>query len=111
MTEDRTPWWYSGDEPERPASDDSAEAGPPSPALDWMGLLAGAARMVDWATSTVLTPHAEHVDPAANPQCLVCRAMLVVGDRSVSPPPLSEPAVTPQVRWIPVVDDPADAGS
>ena len=129
---DRTPWWYSGDgskepvEPHEPvepndakepvepyqdaqpggASSDGPEPGDSAP-VDWMGLLAGAARMVDWATSAVLTPHAEHADPAEHPQCVVCRAILLVGDRgaAVAEEP-RDAAPAPRIRWIPVVDEP-----
>ncbi len=93
----RVPWWYSGDEvpaAEVPgpadegayageAGDDAAPAAGSSgwvPGLDWLGLLSGAQRIVDWAADAVLAPHAEHDDPRAHPQCLVCRASLVLGD-------------------------------
>jgi hypothetical protein len=95
----RAPWWYSGDdEPEVAAGidasapdevlDDSVQAEdesgePPSagvPAMDWTALIAGAAKMVDWATERVMAPHAEHVDPAAHPECMVCRTVTLIGD-------------------------------
>jgi len=37
-------------------------------------LVTGAQAVVEWARRTVLDPHAGHADPAAHPQCLVCRA-------------------------------------
>jgi hypothetical protein len=133
----RSPWWYSGEEEEGPPTEPGSreEAEPdddtsPASALDWGALLTGAARMVDWATSAVMAPHAEHVDPADHPQCVVCRTITLVGDPtgllprpaptadsasdapeslwSAAPRP-AEPAVG--IVWIPIVeqslDDPA----
>ena len=102
------PWWYSGDEPD-------ASAGGPSvggTSLDWQGLLTGAARMVDWAASTVVEPHADHLDPAEHPECLVCRTLALVQDRTgmtaptpQSPVPSPAPNPAPPIRWIPIEDD------
>lgn len=112
------PWWYSGDEPEDsgPAGDaggaredtaDEAAGG----TLDWQGLLTGAARMVDWAASAVVEPHGEHRDPAEHPDCLVCRTLVLVQDRTglTAPTPQSPVATEPPapaepVRWIPIDD-------
>ena len=91
----RAPWWYSGDddeqapEPVEPAAEqstadggqaDEGTADEGAPSMDWMALVAGAARMVDWATERVMAPHAEHVDPADHPDCMVCRTVTLVGD-------------------------------
>ena len=104
----RTPWWYSGDEPE-PRPDEQPEPSPePSgtdeqPAsLDWGALVAGAARMVDWATSTVMAPHAEHGDPEQHPDCVVCRTLVLVGEPV--PPPAPGPAPAEPITWIPFRD-------
>ena len=90
MTDRSTPWWYSGDDnPEEPSAPDadpqpapeSESHGSSLPGLgDLTGLLSGAARMVDWATTAVMAPHAEHTDPADHPQCIVCRTVTLVGD-------------------------------
>ena len=48
--------------------------------MDWTALVAGAARMVDWATERVMAPHAEHDDPAEHPDCMVCRTVTLIGD-------------------------------
>jgi hypothetical protein len=129
----RKPWWFSGDEPEPEpeeefdGQDAAAEPEPgasPGGAVDWGLLLAGASRMVDWATSAVMAPHAEHEDPAAHPQCVVCRTLVLVQDPAgfgsarpaggklaedvdleVPSSPTAEPIV-----WIPVVEDPAQPG-
>jgi hypothetical protein len=104
----RTPWWYSGDEPE-PRSDGQPEPSPePSGAdeqpasLDWTALLTGAARMVDWATSAVMAPHAEHDDPEQYPDCVVCRTLVLVGEPAPPPSPGPEPAEP--ITWIPFRD-------
>lgn len=101
MTGERTPWWYSGGE--EPASE-------PQGSVDWTGLLAGAARMVDWATSSVLAPHADHTDPREHPDCVVCRTIALVGDpgglgaNGPAPSPPGERHAAEPIRWIPVVD-------
>lgn len=118
MTDARTPWWYSGGEEgesQDAAPDEATErAERESPTTDWMGLLAGAVRMVDWATSTVMAPHSEHEDPAEHPECLVCRTITLVGDpvgltttvaRSGATPPA---APAPEVRWLPFEPGPPD---
>jgi hypothetical protein len=131
------PWWYSGEDDvvpvdaertatRRPADDPS----PPQPegdradsGMDWSMLMMGAAKMVDWATERVMAPHAEHEDPAAHPQCVVCRTIVLVGD----PEGLGMPAGRAStrgdaggddvefdvaheepvaIRWIPVHDGP-----
>jgi hypothetical protein len=118
---DRTPWWYSGEDEPEPRPDeplvDAPEAEDSGTSMDWGALLSGAARMVDWATSSVMAPHAEHRDPADHPQCVVCRTILLVGDptsllarvpsdladpESLVDPDEAPPA--PQIRWIPIVD-------
>jgi hypothetical protein len=94
----RAPWWYSGDDDEplpdsvdaaadphdESGADDEAgaddEEGAASSTMDWTALVAGAARMVDWATERVIAPHAEHADPAEHPDCMVCRTVVLIGD-------------------------------
>lgn len=139
----RAPWWFSGDdeqpEPEtapEPALESALESalepeveaapeaeGAASPSMDWTALVAGAAKMVDWATEKVMAPHAEHTDPAEHPDCVVCRTVTLIGDPvglmggGQSPEPQQEPdswdraandqapAATAQaIRWIPVVE-------
>ncbi|MCF8528101.1 MAG: hypothetical protein WAO50_12820 [Candidatus Nanopelagicales bacterium] len=114
-----TPWWFSGNElPEGESSSESSSEATSestsessSASIDWMGLLAGATRMVDWAASAVVEPHGEHADPAAHPDCLVCRTLVLVQDRSgmQAPRPDSPAAADPSrpaepIRWIPVRD-------
>lgn len=112
---DRTPWWYSGgeDRPGEPAEpidpvDPAGEATADGPAdgepagMDWTALLAGAARMVDWATSAVMAPHAEHDDPEQYPDCVVCRTLVLVGEPAPPPSPAPEPAEP--ITWIPFRD-------
>lgn len=118
MTDERpVPWWYSGDEPDAHGAtgangangaDDSQEAGAGA-ALDWLGLLSGAVRMVDWAAGAVLEPHAGHQDPAEHPDCLVCRTVGLVSDRTglLRPSPQTgdaEAVPAEPIRWITVHD-------
>ena len=86
----------------------------PGATVDWGALLAGASRMVDWATSTVMAPHAQHEDPAQYPQCVVCRTIVLVGDSSGivpgSPPagqeaPAESQAGVEPITWIPIVEE------
>ena len=103
MPDDVTPWWYSGpvddgaggagersvgpqgsptdnssgSKGESPGSDDE-----PLGSIDWMGMIAGASRMVDWARGAVLDPHGGHDVPADHPDCLICRTLTVVGEQS-----------------------------
>jgi hypothetical protein len=133
----RTPWWYSGDESPgesgepgdpgetressdpgetRESSDpgEAAEAGASGASgagLDWMSLLSGATRMVDWAAAAVVEPHGEHGDPADHPDCLVCRTLALVQDRTGmtgprpdQPVPADQPIPAEPIRWIPVLD-------
>ena len=137
----RRPWWYSGDAegeqgqvpadlpPSDSVSDDASDAwsdgngeeqaedASSSTGMDWSILMAGAQRMVDWATEKVMAPHAEHDDPAEHPQCMVCRTILLVGDPSGLGPPSSDPmgatasdathgeeSAPEPVRWIPIRD-------
>jgi hypothetical protein len=84
---DQAPWWYSGDDEPgttEPADEPAGEPGQAQPGLDWTVLAAGAQRLVDWATERVVAPHAEHDDPREHPQCVVCRAMVVIGDRGAA---------------------------
>jgi hypothetical protein len=119
---DRAPWWYSGDDesPETGAADEpSADASPSdsSPGgagTDWLALLSGAQRVVDWATERVMAPHAAHGDPHDFPQCVICRTLLLLGE--TAPRAGAEAAQdgfdTTEVRgsavieWIPVRDRP-----
>lgn len=111
------PWWYSGpnggSDPDPDGAADGDAADDASGAVDWMGMLAGAARMVDWARGAVLDPHAEHVDPAEHPDCMICRTIVVVGDQVGMPsrreaPPTSGVPESPQdaepIRWIALRD-------
>ena len=66
--------------PDEDVAPDGTEA-PASSAVDWLGMLSGAQRVMDWATERVMAPHAEHVDPNDHPQCVICRTMVVIGDR------------------------------
>jgi hypothetical protein len=91
-TDRRAPWWFSGDDEQEPdpvatpepapepALDSADEADGTSSSMDWTALVAGAARMVDWATERVMAPHAEHTDPAEHPDCMVCRTVTLIGD-------------------------------
>lgn len=128
-----TPWWYSGDEEPTnaptarpdPGDEDAgaqptasdAEADPaddhpgegPARGTDWLGLLAGAQRLVDWATDAVLTPHAEHADPREYPGCLLCRASTFLGEASsrldeAAVPTDATPVVPETIRWLPIRD-------
>ncbi len=137
----RAPWWYSGDDDEPVVAaaepdtrDDSGfdgegelseEPEDTSSTMDWTALVAGAARMVDWATERVMAPHAEHTDPAEHPECMVCRTVTLIGDpvglmgggdsppadadpigaeaESLTPVPEATPGAPP-IRWIPIVE-------
>lgn len=117
----RAPWWYSGAEQsgensgsaEPGAQGDPGEGadGTSGTGLDWMGLLSGATRMVDWAAATVVEPHGEHGNPADHPDCLVCRTLALVQDRTGmtvprpdQPVPAEPPHPAEPIRWIPVLD-------
>ena len=88
---------------------DEPEAEEGTPSMDWMALVAGAARMVDWATERVMAPHAEHVDPAEHPDCMVCRTVTLVGDPIGLMAPGQRPAQDPARR--PLTRTPTRAGS
>lgn len=106
MSDPRAPWWYSGSE--ESGSEESGSDAPVAGPMDWTALAAGAQRLVDWATERVMAPHAEHVDPAAHPQCVVCRTLLVIGDRSgtSSGEPTAETRPTADdIAWIPIVGE------
>ncbi len=114
----RAPWWYSGDEEPQPREEPTERAPEPEPdagqggGLDWSTLLAGAQRMVDWATERVMAPHAEHDDPAAYPDCLVCRTLVLVSDSGSGPAPsAAPPAAAAPITWIPVREDPSGTAS
>lgn len=144
----RAPWWYSGDgeQPEPSTgpdvqgatdsdvpSDDvemdpdesGATADGASSSMDWTALVAGAAKMVDWATERVMAPHAEHTDPAEHPDCMVCRTVTLIGDPvglmasgqrrpadeegagdDLDAPPTQAAGTTgaQPIRWIPIVE-------
>jgi len=111
MSAPRIPWWYSGDGDEQPPTPDDT---PPKqgdgfglPGVDWTALASGAQRLVDWATERVMAPHAEHTDPSEHPQCVVCRTMLLLGDRPTSSPgePEEPPAPTGDIAWIPILGE------
>lgn len=129
MSDERpTPWWYSGgEERSTPGGDEEpADAGDGDSSRglgDWTALLSGAARVVDWATSTVMAPHADHTDPHEHPQCVVCRTITLVGDPgglmgsggsgggSAADAPATgtatdAPLPAPAIQWIPIADDP-----
>lgn len=100
MTEERLPWWYSGSADA--VDDDSAAASEEAPSgLDWGALIGGAQRMIDWATERVMAPHADHVDPADHPDCVVCRTILLVGERR-DDRPKPERHDAPTITWIPI---------
>ena len=131
----RAPWWYSGDDdetvPVEPVSPDAAPESDATPdpddsssAMDWTALVAGAARMVDWATERVMVPHAEHTDPSLHPDCMVCRTVTLIGDpvglmaggsrpsadaeagddtEAAASGPVASSGPQP-IRWIPIIE-------
>lgn len=112
MTTQGAPWWYSGGEPVDPDEQDEQKAGAGSgiPGPDWTALASGAQRLVDWATERVVAPHAEHDDPRAHPQCVVCRTILLFGERAM--PPSNGEQARPDfvddaadIAWIPIVGE------
>ena len=131
MSDERpVPWWYSGDESgsDESGSAEASGAGTSSAETsgaetssaetgrgpDRLGLLSGAARMVDWAAAAVSEPHGDHRDPAAPPEGLVCRTVVLVQDRTglMAPSPDAPAAAQPAppavpVRWLEIRD--ADA--
>lgn len=129
MTSGR-PWWYSGDEATEALGDPApreevafstpqAEAGDPPPAaadgrLDVAALAQGAQRLIEWATERVVAPHAEHDDPANHPDCLMCRAALLMGPGGQSgqtPTASARPDPVAPIVWLPVIDErPAASG-
>ncbi len=109
MSEPGTPWWYSGTGSED--SDDGQSEkkadGPSLPNLDWTALASGAQRLVDWATEKVMAPHAEHSDPREHPQCVVCRTMLLIGERpsAATDDDASAAPPSPRIEWIPIIGE------
>ena len=115
----RRPWWYSGDDAPDDLGGESEQQGTGSDTSgasglgDWTALLSGAVRMVDWATSAVMAPHAEHDDPSEHPTCVVCRTITLVGDPTGLVPgagsapsaPPAEPRTAPAITWIPIRDE------
>ena len=134
------PWWYSGDDDvpgddvpgDEVSSDEVSGDGAPgdgapgdgapgetppeaagtSSGLDWLSLLSSAQRMVDWAAEKVMTPHADHDDPAQYPDCVVCRTLVLIGPSSPGTGPVPDPEPPHQVdpiEWIPIRDAGTDA--
>ena len=128
--EGRRPWWYSGgpegdgaetagseaeriDEPGAGHDDENSTNadGESAAGMDWTLLVAGAQRMVDWATERVMAPHAEHGDPAEHPQCVVCRTIVLVGDAGGMGVPGPDDDVAESnggpapIVWIPIRED------
>lgn len=119
----RQPWWYSGeeataalDDPVPPASaaadsapdpDGPVDDGGPEPRVDVSALAQGAQRLIEWATERVVAPHAEHGEPAEHPDCLMCRAALLLGP--AGPGSAGAPQSVPRtaaeaVLWLDIVD-------
>ena len=100
--------------PDEDVAPDGTEA-PASSAVDWLGMLSGAPRGMDWATERVMAPHAEHVDPNDHPQCVICRTMVVIGDRltfdegpeEAAADDSTTPAAPPMPAAEPLVAEPA----
>lgn len=122
----RQPWWYSGDEatagePAQPVepesraapeaasgSEGASDEGPAEPRLDMSALAQGAQRLIEWATERVVVPHAEHADPAAHPDCLMCRAALLMGPTGPGPSRAGESGhrtAAEPITWLTVVDE------
>jgi hypothetical protein len=120
---EHTPWWYSGGDDDPPVETPSAPepsgvgdepADPAGGGTDWLGLLTGAQRMVDWATERVMAPHAEHADPRDHPQCVICRTLVLLGetapqagaDPSSGQTGAAQIAAYGVIEWIPVREVP-----
>jgi hypothetical protein len=109
----QSPWWYSGDDQDGAGQSQGGEAADHGmhglPTMDWLAMLGGAQRVVDWAADKVMAPHAGHENPADHPDCLVCKSMLLVGERFLGPfggerrqmPPRHQPT---EITWIPIRD-------
>ena len=119
MADEPRPWWYSGEDSGDQGVGGEGEPGQPelgepgdddAVPIDWTAMLSGAMRMMDWDTSAVMAPHAEHEDPAEHPQCVVCRGILLMGGQRTVPAAASDEndrrAATP-ITWIPISDGPA----
>ncbi len=114
MSEERTPWWFSGEGSESGEPEDGSQKqsdGPSLPNLDWTALASGAQRLVDWATERVMAPHAEHEDPREHPQCMVCRTMVLIGERPSAAPDDAAPPAPPaeRIEWIPIMEESPEA--
>ena len=89
------PWWFSGDEPaatepeanaaaSESADTESADTEPADaeqPERSGPGIaevIAGVGTLVSWARERVIDPHLQHEDPAAHPDCVICRGMTAV---------------------------------
>ena len=103
------PWWYSGDDGDGDRVDgvDGLDGAERSVRFDPSGLIAAANQLVDWATERIVTPHAEHSNPAEHPTCVLCRSASVISSLTptapMDAPTVGETLVSP-VRWIPTED-------
>lgn len=84
--------------------------------MDAAGLVTGVGQALTWARESVITPHAAHEDPAAHPECVLCRGMAMVqsatGPLVASAGASAGPSAggsgaeqaseTETIRWVPV---------
>ena len=93
---ERPPWWLSGDgDPsnEDSSSDDSGASWDMASMLGMVTSMAG-----QWWASSGASQHASHDDPADNPDCVICKGLLVLSSATAAP------AATElqDVQWLPI---------
>ncbi|MGA0210240.1 MAG: hypothetical protein ACO3LZ_10020 [Candidatus Nanopelagicales bacterium] len=96
---ERPPWWMSDDQdaeqPRETAASWSSLLGSLG-SLSSLGSLGSLGTVASelWAASGA-ADHGQHTDPAENPECIVCRAMVAF---AASSPEVRE---LPGIRWLP----------
>jgi len=105
-----TPWWFSGGEDSEGSPGPDASSGQPRIGADWGTLLSGAQRVIDWATETVMAPHAEHDIPREHPECVICRGLSLIGEGG--PAGFADDATADDgershhtIEWIPIREE------
>ena len=91
---ERPPWWLSENQQNQDSHSDErrSESG-----ATWMSLLGSLSSLAgEWWSASGANEHGSHGDPAEHPECIVCRASVVLTPRS------SEPRTVPAVRWLDV---------
>ena len=75
--------------------------------MDAAGMVTSVGQALTWARESIVAPHAGHTDPAAHPECVICRGMSIVqssassaGAEATAAPEDASPSGG--IRWVPV---------